>query len=300
MEYVIGEKMNVILGAGIAGLISHWYHKDYTIISKDVGGQLGLDFAQGPRFLHKDEYSEKFLRDLLIPLRERIVHVGYYFDGKINEKFPFELKMKYAEKTRGEHGKTEQAAMNRGEQMFWAYEVDWNKILEKLTKDTKVILDAVSSIDLIEKKIYCEKSTYKYDKLITTIPAPIFFNLCNLKVGNFVAKSITFVLAETDGDILSNTKFDFVYFLNDEFKFNRITKVDDNKRVYEFIDANEVVTERLLPNTRILKWHTEQMGKIASNVSLPMIENVTTVGRWAQWDSNVLTNDVIHRVLVNT
>ncbi|MEK6881099.1 MAG: FAD/NAD(P)-binding protein, partial [Nanoarchaeota archaeon] len=69
--------MKIVLGGGIAGLIFAFYNKNFTVISPDVGGQMGNGFSLGPRYLHDIPESRKFLNDLNIEIKEITVNVGY-------------------------------------------------------------------------------------------------------------------------------------------------------------------------------------------------------------------------------
>jgi hypothetical protein len=92
-----------ILGGGLAGLVTAFYHPDYRIISPDLGGMWERKFT-GPKFLHVGEEVRGLLDELgFTNLKERELQIKYWdaVERKYIEEPSREQLIEYSLRTRG-------------------------------------------------------------------------------------------------------------------------------------------------------------------------------------------------------
>jgi hypothetical protein len=184
--------------------------------------------------------------------------------------------------------------MSDGKSEIDYYDVSWQDIIEALIERTSApIIGKVSKIDLVKKELTIVDENNlsfvnKYEKLISTIPAPVFYKLSGKKYEFLRYASKLFVLS-SNYDIKD---YDYVYFPENKNKCNRITKVKDNlySVEYTFINRNYLsfntvnsIDMQMLP-----------IGQIISG-SVEKLENIEFLGRFAEWQHNVRITEVIEK-----
>lgn len=300
---------NIILGSGIAGLIAAYYLQEYNIIIGDrVGGAFNAHFKLGPQYLHKTKETEKLLDDLKLYPDEKEIKVGFYYNNSVHDNCPKSLRKKYFEKTFESKDEIPPHVLGGGKD-FIAFDIDIKDVVNVLAQKLKdkIVVDTIHKIHVKENKLLSWQKEYDFSKCISTIPAPVFFRLANINGTEFKYKTCIFVLAKTTKkDIVEN--YDFVYFIDDDFRFSRITNLGNNNRVYEFLAMIpvrhefmelipvDVLEEYLLPNTEYISMYFQKYGKIIKDLNLEGFGKVNFLGRWAQWSGNILTHHVIKRV----
>jgi hypothetical protein len=288
---------NFILGGGISGLICAYYNPSYTIISKNIGGQLKSPFPLGPQYLHYTPEIEELLMELKLPITTKEVKIGYYYKGKyITPKDSHQRE--YWLKTRDRTGFQETCMMGRRDS-FEAFTVSPKELAEALSLRVRnKILAEAYQVDLSERKILCWEGEFKYDKLISTVPLPVFLKLAN-KSGALSWKDVYFEYAQTKKDGIlhrilwqEGKEFDFIYFPWIGVEFYRITKLEEPFCVLEYTHIPsykayeiEVVKTHVLKYAKIISGSSEEVEKLD--------ENLKFVGRYAKWDSKYFVHHAI-------
>jgi len=287
--------MKYILGGGIAGLIFKFYNPEYKIITKDVGGQLRSNFQLGPRYLHLDKYSNRFVRDIgrFVKFHRSVCNIGYYYNGDFHDKLNDSVIKDYIKKT--SRDVNIDGIMNSGKSTFRYWKFDYEKLIEffykKFEKD--IIIDDIISIDINNKLIYTKSTTFKYDKIVSTIPAIVFIKLTNTFIENEFSyyKPISFFVI----NLIFPKKYDFVYFIDNIIPFYRVTRINDKISVIEFLgDDFDKYNDYL--HKSYIAFYIEKYGKII-NENLKLIENpdIIYLGRYAEWKHNIRINQVIKK-----
>lgn len=280
-----------ILGGGIAGLIFAYYNDDYSIISENIGGQFSASFPLGPRLLEADEYSRKLLKDLEISAEFKKAKIGYYYDDKINYILEPKLKKMYIEKSRGEEVEDE-TAVNCSKSEMNYYDIDINKIVEKLKEKLKdrIICKKILIIDIDNKTIELADEIINYESIVSTIPKNIFYKLCGVE-NNLKSKSITYCLLDKHNYIIDDCNF--AYFPEKRYVFHRMTKVYDNSIVVELFgeyskeELSNIFTDSYVDSIQL------RSAQIISKQDEMVFEDVKFLGRYGAWDRSYKINKVI-------
>lgn len=284
-----------ILGGGIAGLITAYYNPEYTIISDNIGGQMG-DTGLGPRILEVNEWSTLLLEDLgygTVPIKT--AKIGYMFRDRYLLELTAGMKENYYKKSRflDKIMEVPNSVMSDGKKEIRYFDIDWNVLIGKLIDGIKTdaILCKVEDIDVVNQVITVDNvCEYEYDTLITTLPAPLFFNKL-AKVPpeeKLVSVPKTFIITKEFFDM---NDFDYVYFPGDDVEYHRVTKIGNGLVAVEYTTTRS--QEDILNewpnaiNSKHIPFAQIQSGKTGH------IENVYYVGRFACWDHGIKTDDVV-------
>lgn len=271
----------IVLGGGITGLTCGFI-LGAPVITSSVGGQLSLGFTPGPRYLHDTPENRWLLDELKIRYRPRKIVVEYFYRGKYHKTVPEELVWEYILKTRGEL-----APISMHQKEFTALTASMEEVVKKLVKKVRVIIDDIVKIE--PGALIGQHRKYKYDFLVSTIPAPEFFRLwgipCVLRyrpIGYYFSPpDVSFFFAATFG------RRDYVYFPELHIPYYRVTRVSGGF-VYEY---PEIAADKAPEGT---VW--QKYGKILPPFGAqPPAENVFFVGRYAEWNDELLLHDVIRK-----
>jgi hypothetical protein len=303
----------IILGAGLTGLLARFYIKDSILIGNEIGGEnLRVNFPLGPRFLKKTKETLDLLEDLNLPIKEKTVKIGYYYNNKIHNTIPKNLIAKYYKKTRGifvEPDKIPDSAMSNRENVFSALDVNFDllistiksKILENSSNG--VIVDNIKKIDLEKQVLKGERNHYKYDVLINTIPLPEFVKISKIRIPiEFEYLPITYLYVKCMNNNL-DLKFNgysYIYFPEECIKFYRITKTDNSKFVFEYPFIIKPIKVRKYINFKYficLNIYYSKYGhfKELEKNSISLANNVKMLGRYAEW-RHLRIHDVLKRI----
>ena len=130
--------MKYVLGGGIAGLIWAYYNDEYFVVSPEIGGQMKSEFNLGPRYLHDNDISRKFLSDLgmTVDNRKSKIRIGYLDeDGQWVKTPDAEYRKKYylkSRKTKSLEG-FDPSVMNGNKNEFDILTVDFQEIISVLS-----------------------------------------------------------------------------------------------------------------------------------------------------------------------
>lgn len=291
-----------ILGGGIAGLITAYYNPEYTLVSDQLGGQMA-DTGLGPRILEVNENSATLLGDLgYDTIKVKTAKIGYMVCNQYLDHLGKSFRENYYMKSRylKELKEVPKSVMSDGKNEIKYFDIDWNELIGKLLKGIKshAILGRVSFIDTVNKEIIVEQEGeqmgYSYDKLLSTLPAPLFYKLSRLKATetlNFVPK--TFIIVPEFFDMKD---FDYVYFPGNEVEYHRVTKLGNGNVAVEY--TTEVKSDTLVKDwTNVIDVKTLFGGQIQSG-AVDYFDDIIFVGRYACWDHDLKTDDVVFQALL--
>jgi len=297
------EKKNYIIGSGISGLIAAFYLEDYTIISKNIGGQFKNSLTEveelGPRFLYDNELNRKLLKDLDIKHIPIEVKVGCLYEGEVLTEFTDELKKKYYKKSRRNSLKNiVSGTMNSGRTKLRILDCNFSEIITKLHKllKNRIIDDDVVSIDELNNVITTSSGKkLNFNKVISTVNYEIYKSLTKKEDDERYFTNVCFTFVRiNDEEFNERIKgYKFVYVLDDKYDFYRITNLDnknfyvlESRKVLNVSKNQEVVNSIFLKNCKIIK-----------DKKLEDIKKITFLGRFAQIDSSIKIHDVIKKVM---
>ena len=289
---MVHKMATYILGGGISGLICSFY-TGFKVISKDIGGQMNFktDWHLGPRYLHVDEFSTKLLKDLNIKAKKVNINIGFNMNGDFCENDDI-FKDLYYKKTRKLKRTHIKSSASQGRKTFLSYDIDIKLIVKKLLEKTKlnIINTNVKKINLNTKELVLDTGEkLSYNKLISTIPAPIFKQISGAEMPEFKSLKKTFVLTQHPFNLKD---FDYVYFAGNE-PFHRVTKCPEkpNHFIMEFVD-DDIKYNYFKGVEEAEIW----LGQIQDTESFTeAFKDVEFLGRYAEWRHNILTNDIIRR-----
>ena len=156
-----------------------------------------------------------------------------------------------------------------------------------LLKKVSIIQDEI--IRIIDNTLY-GKGKYRFNTLISTIPLPRLYELYGVhKTFNYRAIGYAFsTIDESFFFAMTFDDYDYVYFPEMIYPYYRVTKISEGF-VYEFI------YNPLIKYPRKIIW--QDFGKILPPFRVkPPTENVITLGRFSEWDDNILYQDVLKKV----
>lgn len=291
-----------ILGGGVTGLIAGHFLRDFVVISKDIKGQMSNELRLGPRYIYDNKYNRKLLKELKMTFSKRNVKIGFMCDGKITNKCSDEMKKIYLNKSRiSGDDNVIGSVMSSGKNNFNILECDQNILMDRLVESVgdRFISHNVDSIDLVDKTITVDNKIIKYKKVISTINFGIFCKLCGESDDKNINDSfsdIYFYFVGLLDDFVMNELclYDYIYFVDEKYKFNRITKCNDM-----FVLESPVKLEQSdchgileLRNEIVLK-----NVKISKNANVSDLNDVKFVGRFSQVDSSVKIHDTIKKII---
>lgn len=275
--------MNYILGGGISALIFNFYHKDYTIISKDIGGQFNSNFNLGPRYLHKNKYTEKFLNDINLKYKEKTINIGYVNElGELcipdeNYRQQYYMKSRHLDNL----DRYDSSVMTSFKNSFEIYDIDFKLLIDKLS-NVEYINSNIENINLQEKSI---NNKLNYEKIVSTIPLKVFNNMTHFTEEIFLKQDMIYIKSDYyDIDI---SDYDYVYDIRKHKPWHRVSK--DNGYVYDLcsysfefpfkvLDLKELVGSQIISTTNDYK-----------------LNDVLFLGRYGKWKHNIKIEDVIQK-----
>jgi hypothetical protein len=275
---------NCILGSGIAGLTVFYYLAETTktrnmLITNNISNETSAKFPLGPRFLRVNKDTEVLLRKLGFSTKTKEVFVGWKHGEEVRN-FP--------------SAKAKQDLPN-----FSVFEVSQVALATSLMKRcldisekssyNSIIVDEIKSIN--HKKIITGKNEYYSDFFVSTIPLSSLLNVLSsasvlFKMKASIENRAFFLVNEKE-----KSSFDYIY-SSEDFWFRKTYIPELNKWVYEVepakIDRFEK-TNNNIEDKVIIK------SEITTNVNLKELgNNIRLIGRYAQMNNSVRTEDIIH------
>jgi hypothetical protein len=289
-----------IVGGGIAGLIASFYNPDFQIITDKIGGQMATESA-GPRILEVNEYSETFLKDLgLKDLKTKVATIGYKVKGKIINTIDEDLRRKYYLKSRclKNAALVPSSIMSDGKNTIEYFDINWDDIIFELISKIKCpIIGRVTDINIENKTLNIinkgHREILNYDNLISTIPAPIFFNLADI-VPDEELKYLRKIFIISNEYFINTCGYDYIYYPENDYKFHRISKDRNGKIIIEFT-TNENYMSILNEWDKKSNHHVViPIGQIQSG-KVQKINNISFLGRYSEWDHDIKVDDIVRK-----
>ncbi len=292
-------KNNYIIGGGISGLIFKFYNPSFTLISPEIGGGF-LKNIYSVSWIHDTLYTRKFLRDLELLLDPYKIKIGYYYNGYVHDYCADNYKLKIIKRKMTDittsdnidDFKTISTNLSVQSNILNALYTDINIIFEKLQKNINIIQDKV--VKITDTHIYLQTGKkLEYNKLISTIAAPIFWKIYkSISRHALEFKYLPITIVETwDKPLIFNDIYQLIYFAED-YSFNRILKKEPMSYSYEFTGKIDNI-KTYLPNVHINKVDIQTIGRIFLQKNIPPNNNITFLGRFAQWNYTSKVQQVI-------
>lgn len=295
-----------IIGAGITGLVWKYYHPEFQVISPDVGGMYAKSHLV---WLHHTYETEKLLRDLGFPIKKKRSRIGYYNDGWITDSLSTDMNLKMIQKKMTSWDqpldesfvpKTNDLSLSSGALMGTNYmntlDVDLEAVISKLNENADVKHGFVTQItpDHIEvKKDFKdpEGEILPYEKLVTTIAAPLFWRAWGTPK-EFKCLPITNVIVKNQPSVFDD-RYEMIYY-DDSQHFSRASYLQGHWAL-EFTGLmTREKFEELYPDLEIVDIFTTPQGRIFENTeNVPPTDKIIFSGRFSQWKYGTTSEHVI-------
>ncbi len=292
-----------IIGGGISGLIASIYNENHTIITENIGGQFGTS-GLGPRILEVNQNSLNFINDLGIKdYKIKSAKIGYKINGILVDNISNQMRLQYYLKSRKIKNcdKVPDSIMSDGKNIIDYYDLNWKEVLQKAKENSNIIDNSkITSIDTKNKIINYlnisdrKKYSVEYEELISTIPAPVFYKLSNLKPKlDFRYSKKYFIVVNSKNIEMGN--YDYVYFPETKYDFHRITKINENRASIEYTTNNLSLSMGNFICKIAINIFSIPIGQIISG-EVNEIEGVKFLGRFAEWNHSVKIDDVVEKI----
>ena len=295
------QRNNYIIGGGLSGLIFNYYHPEFQIITPETGG-----FATSTNlvWLHDTPETNKFLNDLDVSIIKQKSYIGYFQGGCISEELTPELNLLLIQKkmTNWDRSidksfipKTFDMSLTDDKTVNYmnTLDVDWPAIVKQLKEKANITCGEVVCVN--KKTITTDKKDLTYDKLISTIPAPVFWDMIG-EVREFRSTPITNIITRNKPKMFDD-KFSIVYY-DDTVPYTRVSRVDDLYS-YEFTGfmPQDTFMHRY-PDIEIENYMVVRHGRIFENgENEPPQDNITFLGRFASWKYGKTVEHIIKQSL---
>jgi hypothetical protein len=294
---------NCILGSGIAGLTVFYYLAESTrtrnlVITNNIASQTNTKFPLGPRFLHQNKDTEALLRRLGFSTKTKEIFIGYKTGDEIRNYASDDFKTQYVVKSRGTT-KTEGSFLSGGgKSSFTAYEISQvalgksllNKCLEiaNTSDRNQIVINDIKSIN--HKKIITNKNVYYSDNIISTIPLGALLNVVSdgsvrFKLSSSGAEKVYFFLTSIKG----KEQFDYVYSISDPW-YRKTYVPELDSWVFE---THEPEAFAAIYSPRVVDGIFTN-SQITQSMNLKELGSIRLVGRYAQLNHSIKTENVIH------
>jgi hypothetical protein len=230
---------------------------------------------KGPVYLYDTPQSRKFLDDVHHQSPKSLdIKIGYNFEGQVSSVPQKGALESYAHKTlRGE---------TYTPKPFKYIPINWQSLMISCRRFIpKVHIDRIQGIDTKTHEMIGSRGTvYHYDRLISTIPAPVFAHLVSenwhLQYLPVVIQNVAISMYPGYKDW---RKFDYVY----------LCDKDDSRYRY-----TRGTNERMGMVEKLIDFDTEKPNqyKIVCG-EVPKIESVSWFGRFARWEEDRFIHDDI-------
>ncbi len=310
---------NLIIGGGISGLIWNYYHPDYKIITPEIGG----DYSKiNMTWLHDTPETRSLIKSLdfvkefnEIENIQKKSYIGYSIKNSIYKNINDEMNSLLILKKITEWNKeinrsfkikSKKMSMSEGknsENFMKTLNINLKELIERLEKKAKIIPGLVSSISDCEITIQqisdsSKEKKMKYNKIVSTIPAPIFWEKYN-KIKKFRFLPITIIQTSVKPVFFDNF-FEIIYYDN-SVPFSRISYLD-NKYTIEFTGIIEKnIFEKMYPNLFIDNYSVIKYGRLfEDNKNNTPSSNIKFLGRFAEWKFKITTEHIIKEAITSS
>lgn len=278
----------LILGLGVSGLVAKTLFPDANAVSLEIGGQ--INHWETVK-LYKDLYTDKLLSKLGLPIDTEDVHYATEHEHIITlDGYSKEFLFLYPRVKLGrlftDFKYVYRPSVFNKEYVVTSYEL-FGRLYKRLKESRiKPLFGEIESIHPNEKYVRGRSGFYsKYDILISTLPAPVFWRLTG-DDRKFDSLPIYFTRSY-DMPIIWPDNNDCNLVMYTSYKWDRVHK-NFNTYLYEGIEdfTNDVKGE----SSRV------KYGRFISQENIPP-KDVYFLGRFAEWNSDVRINDVVRKLI---
>ena len=278
------EKIDtIILGGGIAGLLAG-FRTEGLVITRKVGGQ--MEKPLGPRYLYDGIHVREFLDVLGVKWSPKKVYWGYVYKGNIFSGIPpTPVRKRYNLKVRGRSSAKCMLAPNP----IPILDINWVDFIRRLEKEVEVVIDDIILVDLEDHRVVTLFDEYKYRKLISTLPLPVFLELSGVETNSKIEwRPIYFARRRFLDEQWwrESAELSFLYVVDPIPRYYRVTKLEYPEVIVEYTSpTSDAIAE--------LKY-----GKIVSGTA-PYLGDLDCYffGRYAEWKPEIKIHHLIYRVV---
>lgn len=311
-------KKKFVLGGGISGLIWTFLNKDYELLAAPDKDNFSRNYMI---WLHDCAEMRILLDELGFKDLDMLMdksYIGYFYDGAIHEEltpeikkaiidrkmtpYDVEIQPHFGEKTDG--SKLSQTTVNGGNYMntlkldLGTLTYALRRAIGKRRVETFVTSINDKTIGLNSQNDPDAPIYAKYDRLVSTLPAPVFQKLYTPRSDTiFQGHPTTMVVVRKKPDMFDD-RYEMVYY-DGNFPFTRISK-QHNKYCIEFTGAMDVETfAEFFPAqiAGLFDFWVIPGGRIYSKNITPPNDKIIFSGRFSQWDHTITTEYVIKQAL---
>ena len=297
-----------VIGGGLSGLIHAFYNPEFKVISPNVGGRLsGKNPISNVTFLHADPMTQKLLRDLGIETKTSTVCIKYIKAGRVTSVIQ---ECDKVSTIRRKLGKPDFAPsdlkLSTDDYYIKTLDVDIEDMIRRLSESIGGNLMSGNVIRVTDSTIVTTDTTYEYDRIVSTIPADVFWSLYHKESEPKLALergSTTYALCDAlPEEVDANDSWGMVYVVDESHPYVRISrrrKETKGMYLYEFpgsFTANEVKTMVPKEAAVIRMWVDPRAIVWTDKNNIPP-RNVLFSGRFAQWDHSVKIGDVVRQAV---
>lgn len=299
-----------IIGAGITGLVWKYYHPEFQVISPDTGGMYAKSHLV---WLHHTYETEKLLNDLGFPIKTKKSRIGYFNNGWIEDSLSTDMNLKMIQKKmtpwdqpidRSFVPKTNDLSLSSGSLMGTNYmntlDVDLEAVINKLNEKADVMNGFVTHMDnnriLIKENPKDDGGVYKeYDKLVTTIAAPLFWKAWG-QPKEFKCLPITNVIVK-NRPLVFDDRYEMIYY-DDSVPFSRASFLQGHYALEFTGPLTKDQFAKMYPDLEIVNVFTVPQGRIFENTeNLPPTDKIIFSGRFSQWKYGITSEHVISQAI---
>lgn len=314
----------IILGNNISGLIWGFYHPDWEVIAPIQDQKHDQYTNSNMVWLHDTPETRKLCIDLgLRDLRPRRAHIGYWANSRITEILTPDIAQALISKKMNEWDKPIEERFIVSTKLSMTSEdsvpfmnvlgIETWAIMSQLRKKVRVThgyaveINGDKNLVGISNQPSSDKGCIwsKYDKLVSTIPAPAFWKIwcCGL---NGCAQAENFDGLPLTNIILNNKppgyddRYEMIYY-NEEFKWTRASYLNGKYGV----EFTGVITldqfKEMYGDLIVMDYFVNPGGRLIPRPqgNLSPSSNIIFSGRFAQWDHNITTEYVVKDAIDN-
>lgn len=316
------ENKKYIIGGGISGLTYAFLNPEYQLIA--------------PPYSDKDQYSRSYLiwlhdcasmrifLNLLgfqdLDMRIKKSHIGYFHEGRIYDAMTEEMKENFLLNKMNEWDSAVASAIRDsgdGSKFSLTETKNENNFMNTIDLDTGTLLFALrraigtrhipaSVLEINDKYIrisntneYDESVCVEYDRLVSTIPAPVFYNLYSpdLKKPELKSLPTTNIVVRREPENYDR-RYELIYY-GKEFEYSRISHLH-NKFCYEYTGiypVEEFKKKNPMAALGLFDYWVQPKARVFTEAVVPPNSKIDFVGRFAQWDHSITTEHVVKKAL---
>jgi len=290
-------KNTVILGAGTAGLISAFYNENATVIDSNPLGQISGQYQLGPRIFKVDKYVKQFLQKVGVDFYIKKIDIGFTNNDKDMIEPDGTFRRRYSILTRRTE-KVEKSFLSGGAtsiEIFTDGSDDFfkkvfEKVLKKIIERGQLQKMTVTGLNTKDKEIHCDKGLFNYDELISTLNLKVLLKILDINEIKPKALKKHFVITRLENERDKELSKYFAYIYSTNGVYSRKTYVKDYI-VYETLIPLSYIKD--LENNKIIKIINNLPIQIVNSIDIRDIQGVQLLGRFAQWNHAVKTNEII-------